>query len=134
MKNNLRSKLSRKWMSHAFVGRIAVLFFAAGLSACNHAESKDPGESQAGVREFAVTFDAKGNVVIKNRDGKQIGEPCSADPKAPNVCPIFKPGHKVQVEQAVYLQGIRYHGSPECLVLMINGDWYVLPDAAFCGF
>lgn len=134
MKNNRKSPGFNKWMSHAFAGRIAVLVVAAGLSACNHAE-QPPAESESArspLAGIAITFDAKGDVVIRNRDGKPIGDQCSPDPKAPNVCPVFKPGHKVQVEQGVYIQGIRYHGSPECFAMLVNGTWYVLPSASFC--
>lgn len=118
-------------------GRVATqalaFLVAAGLSACNHADGgKDPDGPSPQLPEVSITFGAGGNIIVKDREGKPMGDQCSPDPKSPNVCPIFKPGHKVQVEQAVYVQGIQYHGSPQCLVLLINGSWYVLPSAAAC--
>lgn len=115
-------------------GRVVAFIFALGLSACNHAENgKGPdGSTEGRLPEVAVTFDANGNVLLKDREGKPMGEQCSPDPKSPNVCPMFKPGHKVQVEQASDLLLVRYSGSPQCVTVRIGSNWYVLPSVALC--
>lgn len=127
MKNPRYFKLS------PVIGRVIACFVAVGLSACNHAENdKDPDGGQNLSPELTVTFDPAGGVIVKDAAGKSIGDRCSPDPKSSDVCPMFKPGHKVQVEQASDLLLVRYSGSPQCVTVRIGGNWYVLPSAALC--
>lgn len=105
------------------------LFIVLGMSACSKAEK--PTDPQPG-QEFAFTFDARGEVIGKDSKGAPVGEQCSADPKAQNVCPFFRQGHKIQLEQASNIFIARYSGSPQCIAIIVNGRWYVIPNAAYC--
>lgn len=121
-----------------FAAKALAFTFAFGLAACSEAEKpRDPetppiSDEPNVLTRFTFAFDASGNIVVKDAEGNAVGEECSPDPKSKDVCPIFKPGHKVQVEQALDLSMIRYTGSPQCVMVQIGGRWYVLPNAALC--
>jgi hypothetical protein len=112
--------------------KLAAGFFVVfGLAACALAGYPDKGDDRP-LPEVNFTIDAKGNFIAKDSNGKPIGDKCSADPKAENVCPMFKPGHQVQVEQVTNVSIVKYHGSPRCAVVLFNGVWYILPSAEYC--
>ena len=110
---------------------IFALLMISGLSACSKEEKPTNPDTQP-AQEFSFTFDARGEVVGKDSKGLPIGEQCSADPRAKDVCPFFRQGHKIQLEQAANIFIARYSGSPQCVAMIINGRWYVLPSAAYC--
>lgn len=109
----------------------AGLFVVFGLAACSEAEKPTDPDTQP-APEVTFTIDSRGNLNFKDTDGKPLGTQCSTDPKDPNACPIFVEGHKVQVEQLSNVSIIKYHGSPQCYLIFVNGVAYVWPSATYC--
>jgi len=112
--------------------KLAAGFFVVfGLAACALAGYPDKGDDRP-APEVNITFDASGNVILKDNNGKPMGTQCSTNPKDPNACPIFTQGHQVQVEQVSNISIIKYHGSPQCYFITVNGVAYAWPSAAYC--
>jgi hypothetical protein len=109
----------------------AGLFVVFGLAACALAGYPDKGEERP-IPEVNFTLTAEGRLIVKDSNGKPIGTQCSTNPKDPNACPIFTPGHEVQIEQLTNVSIIKYHGSPQCYLVIFNGIAYVLPSASYC--
>ena len=85
---------------------------------------KKPNMEPSVLQGLAITFDAKGNLVVTGPDGQRVEGRCSGDPSSSNACSIFKNGHKVQVEQVIDMSIIQFHGSPQCIVILRGGVFY----------
>lgn len=109
----------------------AGLFVVFGLAACALAGYPDKGEERP-LPEVNFTLTADGRLIAKDNSGKPLGTECSTNPKDTNVCPLLKPGHEVQVEQLTNVSVVKYHGSPQCYLLIVNGRAYVIPGMQYC--
>lgn len=95
-------------------GRALMAFVAMlGLSACAIAQKEYPPRPSEGdqLKETKLVVDADGNLSVVDRNGNEVGKPCSTNPKAKDVCPLFKPGHKVEIEEITNISIVRYKGS-----------------------
>ncbi len=129
------SVLPNFW-GRCFKSTASVALVLLSMTACavekGHPERPPKPEEPTPLKEVTFTIKADGELVIKDSAGKPIGDKCSTDPKSSDVCPIFRPGHKVQVEQMSDISITKYHGSPQCYFIIVNGRAYVIPGAAFC--
>lgn len=102
------------------------------LTACADKDNQNKPSEPGPLKEVTFTIDAEGGFTAKDADGKPIGTACSSNPKSPDACPIFDPNHKVQVENMSNISLVKYSGSPQCYLVIVNGVAYVLPSAAYC--
>lgn len=106
---------------HSHGCSLALLVAVFGLSACVQAqkpvEHAEPPKERDQLEEVKLIIDADGNLSAIDKSGKRVDEPCSTNPKAKNVCPLFKPGHKVEVKEITNVSIVRYKGS-NCVTYM----------------
>lgn len=104
---------------------IAAFFVMFVLSACGKADKPtDQDTRPQSLPEVTITIDAKGNIILKDSNGRPIDGKCSDDPTSKDACPLFREGHKVQVESITNISIIQYHGSPGCVLIMRGGVLY----------
>ena len=129
--------LNKQSKKHPIAVKVFAFAFAFGLAACSEAEKPSKSEGSASTTtegalpEVNLTI-RDGAVVFKDPTGNAIGDECSLDPNAKNVCPILKPGHRVQMEEVVSFSQIKYSGSPQCYLIIVGGKAYILPSAEYC--
>jgi hypothetical protein len=111
---------------------LLVLFSLTACAAERYPEKPPVSTEPDPLKGVTFTIDPNGELIIKDSNGKPIGDRCSTDPKAENVCSIFKQGHEVQIEQMSNISLTKYHGSPQCYLMIINGRAYIIPGAAYC--
>ena len=118
-----------KSAASAFLLLLSLSTYAAEME---HDDKPPVHPERSSLKEVTFTIDAEGGFAVKDAHGKPIGTACSTDPKASDVCPIFDPHHKVHVESVSNVSLIKYSGSPQCYLVIINGVAYVIPSAAYC--